>query len=60
MKIRLFGKALWLQLVRDEKGVSMVEYAVAGGFVAAVVAAAYPPLGNAVTSQINAVISALG
>lgn len=60
MRFRLFLKTLWLQILEDEQGVSMVEYAVAGGFVAAVVAASYTPLGSAVTSQINAVISALG
>lgn len=60
MKFRFFTKNGWLQFFKDERGVSMVEYAVAGGFIAAGVAAAYTPLGNAVTSQINAVISALG
>lgn len=60
MRLRVFTKSLWVQILKDERGVSMVEYAVAGGFVAAVVAASYTPLGSAVTSQINAVISALG
>mgnify|MGYP006288697897 CR=1 FL=1 len=60
MRFQLFSKAIWIRVLKDEQGVSMVEYAVAGGFVAAVVAASYTPLGSAVTSQINAVISAMG
>lgn len=60
MRCRIFTKDLWVQLFNDQRGVSMVEYAVAGGFIAAMVAASYTPLGNAVTSQINAVISAMG
>jgi pilus assembly protein Flp/PilA len=49
-----------LRLVYQEEGLSMVEYAVAGGFVAVVVAASYTTLGTAVTHQINNVIAALG
>lgn len=58
VKFRLRG--LLLQLIEDERGLSMVEYAVAGGFVAAVVAASTTTLGTAVTTQIRAVVSALG
>jgi pilus assembly protein Flp/PilA len=47
-------------LLKDQAGLSVVEYAVAGGFVAVVVAASYTTLGTAVTNQIHAVITALG
>jgi pilus assembly protein Flp/PilA len=44
-------------LVRDEKGLSVTEYAVAGGLVAAVAAAAFSTLGTTITSKINAIAS---
>jgi pilus assembly protein Flp/PilA len=60
MNVKLRLRGLLLQLIEDERGLSMVEYAVAGGFVAAVVAASTTTLGTAVTTQIRAVVSALG
>lgn len=60
MRFRIFRKNPWIRFLKDEQGISSVEYAVAGGFVAAVVAASYTTLGNAVVGQINRVISALG
>lgn len=42
-------------LVRDEKGLSVTEYAVAGGLVAAVAAAAFSTLGSSISSKITAI-----
>ena len=42
-----------MKFVRDEDGLTTVEYAVAGALVAAAVAAAFMALGGAVTANIN-------
>ena len=42
-----------MKFVRDEDGLTTVEYAVAGALVAAAVAAAFASLGGAVTSNIE-------
>jgi len=42
-----------MQFVRDEDGLTTVEYAVAGALVAAAVALAFQGLGTAVTNNIN-------
>lgn len=60
MNLKLRLVRVLIQLIEDQRGLSMVEYAVAGGFVAAVVAASTTSLGAAVSTQIRAVISALG
>ena len=42
-----------MKFIREEDGLTTVEYAVAGALVAAAVAAAFTDLGAAVTAQIN-------
>ena len=44
-------------LVCDEKGLSVTEYAVAGGLVAAVAAAAFSTLGSSITDKIKTIAS---
>ena len=39
---------------RDEDGLTMVEYAIAGGLLAAATAAAFTGLGTAIITRINA------
>jgi len=41
-----------MKFLRDEEGLTTVEYAVAGALVAAAVAVAFTGLGGAVTAQI--------
>ena len=41
-----------LAFVRDEEGLTMVEYAVAGSLITAAAAAAFTALGTAVTTKI--------
>ncbi|MBL6988020.1 MAG: Flp family type IVb pilin [Methylobacter sp.] len=48
-------KAFW----QEETGLTMVEYAVAGTLVTLGAAAAFTSLGTAVTTQINAIVTAL-
>lgn len=45
----------FLAFVRDEKGLSVTEYAVAGGLVAAVAATAFSGLGSSITTKITAI-----
>lgn len=42
-----------MKFLRDEEGLTTVEYAVAGALVAAAVALAFTGLGTAVTAQIT-------
>ena len=42
-------------MVRDEQGLSVTEYAVAGGLVAAVAAAAFTTLGTNIKTAINGI-----
>jgi pilus assembly protein Flp/PilA len=49
-----------LAFLRDEEGLTTVEYAVAGGLISAVVVTAFTNLGQAVLVKINALITALG
>ncbi|OMG65739.1 pilus assembly protein [Stutzerimonas balearica] len=48
------------KFARDEDGLTIVEYAVAGGLITAVVAAAFTSLGQAVLAKITALVTALG
>ncbi len=41
------------KFLKDEEGLTTVEYAIAGGLVAAVVVAAFTALGGAVGNSIN-------
>ena len=60
MTLKCCVMKLLKRLYDDQRGLSVVEYAVAGGFVATVVAASYTTLGQVVSSKIQTVISALG
>lgn len=48
-------QAFW----RDEEGLETVEYAVAGGLIAAAVVTAFTNLGNTVLGIINGIITSL-
>ncbi|WP_430700603.1 Flp family type IVb pilin [Pseudomonas inefficax] len=49
-----------MKFVEDENGLTVVEYAIAGGLVAATLITAFTNLGAAVKVKINALITALG
>ncbi len=46
--------------LRDEDGLTIVEYAVAAGLISALVVLAFTNLGNTVLGIINGLITALG
>ena len=46
-------------LIRDEKGLTTVEYAIAGGLVGAVVVTAFTSLGTTIVAKIQAIITAI-
>ena len=48
-----------VQFLKDEEGLTTVEYAVAGTLIALVVVAAFSRLGNEVGTSINAISSVL-
>jgi pilus assembly protein Flp/PilA len=52
-------KQLILKFIRDERGLTTVEYAVAGALITVAVVAAFTNLGAAVTATINAITAAL-
>ncbi|OHC29742.1 MAG: pilus assembly protein PilA [Pseudomonadales bacterium RIFCSPLOWO2_12_59_9] len=52
-------KASVLKFVKDEDGLTVVEYAVAGGLIAAVTVAAFRALGITVTGVITGIDAAL-
>jgi pilus assembly protein Flp/PilA len=47
------------QFIRDEDGLTMVEYAVAGGLICAAAVAAFTLLGNQVAAVINYIVGVL-
>ena len=49
-------KSMIVAFVRDEAGLTMVEYAIAGALVAAGAAGAFTALGQAVLARINALV----
>lgn len=49
-----------MKFVKDEDGLTVVEYAVAGGLVSLVLVAAFTALGQSVCTVINALITAIG
>ncbi|CAI8758321.1 pilus assembly protein Flp/PilA [Pseudomonas sp. IT-P253] len=53
-------KASVLKFVKDEDGLTIVEYAVAGGLITAVVAVAFTDLGAVVHTKITALCTAVG
>ncbi|MCM8912305.1 Flp/Fap pilin component [compost metagenome] len=52
-------KASAMKFVNDEDGLTIVEYAVAGGLITLAVVAAFQALGGAVTARINELIEAI-
>ena len=52
-------KKFILDFMRDEEGLTTVEYAVAGALVAAAVVAAFTNLGDAVTGTITEIDTAI-
>ena len=59
MKLQSIKSAV-VKFARDEEGLTIVEYAVAGGLVAAALILAFTNLGNAIKAKINVIIQALG
>jgi pilus assembly protein Flp/PilA len=53
-------KASVVKFVKDEDGLTIVEYAVAGGLITAVVALAFTNLGANVHTRITALCTAVG
>jgi pilus assembly protein Flp/PilA len=53
-------KASVVKFVKDEDGLTIVEYAVAGGLVTIAVVAAFTALGGAVDTRIRALCTAVG
>ncbi|MDH4559984.1 Flp family type IVb pilin [Pseudomonas sp. BN411] len=49
-----------MKFLKDEDGLTIVEYAVAGGLITAVVAATFTALGTNVETRMNAVCNAVG
>ena len=49
-----------MKFVKDEDGLTVVEYAVAGGLVAATLILAFTTLGTTVKAKINELITGLG
>jgi pilus assembly protein Flp/PilA len=54
MKMKQF-----IDFLRDEEGLTVVEYAVAGGLISAVVVAAFKLLGGTVDTKIRAIDTAI-
>ena len=53
-------KEAFMKFLRDEDGLTTVEYAVAGSLVAAAVVIAFTDLGEAVGDVINGLVGVLG
>lgn len=53
-------RKFFLDFIRDEEGLTAVEYAIAGGLVVAGLAAAFTELGAAAQAKIEQLIGALG
>jgi len=53
-------KELIVTFVKDEQGLTMVEYAIAGALVAAIGAAVFTTLGQNVSSQISSLAVDVG
>jgi pilus assembly protein Flp/PilA len=52
-------KATLLRFLRDERGLTMVEYAIAGALVTAAAVGVFTDLGNAVVTRITALVTAV-
>jgi pilus assembly protein Flp/PilA len=53
-------KASVLKFIKDEDGLTIVEYAVAGGLITAVVVTAFTLLGGAVNTRVRGLCAAIG
>ncbi len=53
-------KAAVVKFAKDEEGLTIVEYAVAGGLITAAVVAAFTLLGGTVDTRIRAINTAIG
>jgi len=52
-------KELIMKFIRDEEGLTMVEYAVAGGLITLGAVVAFQTLGGSVSTQINNIDAAV-
>ena len=52
-------KTLITQFMKDEEGLTMVEYAIAGALVAATAVAVFTNLGTAIVTRITALVTAV-
>ena len=52
-------KEMILKFVRDEEGLTTVEYAVAGALITVAVVGAFTALGGSVSATINAIVGVL-
>lgn len=52
-------KKFCARFLRDQEGLTMVEYAIAGSLVAATAAFTFTNLGNAIVAHINTLIAAM-
>ncbi|WP_137804570.1 Flp family type IVb pilin [Pseudomonas sp. G(2018)] len=53
-------KASVVKFVKDEDGLTIVEYAVAGGLITLAVAAGFTSLGTAITGQLTRLATCVG
>ena len=61
MKVLLSVLAVqFRRLIREEEGITTVEYAVAGGIIAATVATAFTSLGTAVSTKLGVISGVIG
>ena len=58
MKIQLLKQKI-KAFIKDEEGLTTVEYAIAGGLVGAAVITAFTQLGGAVGTQVNEITTAI-
>jgi pilus assembly protein Flp/PilA len=52
-------KSALMRFCKDEQGLTMVEYAIAGALVAATAVAVFTDLGNAIVTRITALVAAV-
>jgi len=52
-------KASLIRFIKDEQGLTMVEYAIAGALVAATAGAVFTNLGTAIVTRITALVTAV-
>lgn len=59
MKLQAIKSSV-MKFIKDEEGLTMVEYAVAGSLITLAAAAAFTNLGTAITDAINDMIARMG